>query len=69
MSRDLESKLPDADMQAAPAALVRAARRAREIARQTHTGIVIVREGKLVEEMVTDDFDLPASTPDVIHDR
>ena len=50
MSRDLESKLPDADMQAAPAALLRAARRAREIARQTNTAIVIMRDGRLVEE-------------------
>ena len=44
------SRLPDADMQAAPAALVRAALRAREIARQTGTGVVVVRDGKLVEE-------------------
>ena len=54
MSRDLESKLPNADMQAAPRALLRAARRAREIARQTNTAIVIVRDGKLVEEIVSD---------------
>jgi DNA-directed RNA polymerase subunit K/omega len=54
MSSDLESKLPDADMQAAPRALLRAARRAREIARQTNTALVIVRDGKLVEEKVTD---------------
>jgi hypothetical protein len=52
MSRELESTLPDADMQAAPGALLRAARRAREIARQTNTGIVVVRDGKLVEETV-----------------
>ena len=44
------SKLPDADMQAAPAALLRAARRAREIARQTNTPVVFMRDGKLVEE-------------------
>ena len=44
------SKLADADMQAAPAALARAAQRAREIARQTGTPIVIVRDGILVEE-------------------
>ena len=50
----LESKLPNADMQAAPRALLRAARRAREIARQTGTAIVIVRDGKLVEEPVTE---------------
>jgi hypothetical protein len=54
MNDDLESKLENADMQAAPRALLRAARRAREIARQTDTAIVIVRDGKLVEEKVTD---------------
>ncbi len=61
MSDDsLKSNLPDADMQAAPRALLRAARRAREIARQTGTPLVIVRDGVLVEEMVTDeDADLP----------
>jgi hypothetical protein len=52
MSNDLESKLPNADMQAAPRALLRAARRAREIARQTNTAIVIVRDGVLIEEKV-----------------
>ncbi len=70
MSRELESKLSDADMQGAPAALLRAARRAREIARQTNTAIVIVRDGELVEEMVTsDDFELATTKPEVIHDR
>jgi len=49
---DLQSKLPNADMQGAPAALLRAAQRAREIARQTNTAIVIVRDGVLVEEKV-----------------
>lgn len=49
------SKLPDADMQAAPKALLRAAKRAREIARQTNTPLVLVRDGVLVEEFVTDD--------------
>lgn len=42
-------------MQAAPKALLRAAQRAREIARQHGTGIVIRRDGVLVEEPVTDD--------------
>jgi hypothetical protein len=50
MNKPLVSKLPDADMQAAPAALLRAGRRAREIARQTGTGVVVMRDGKLVEE-------------------
>jgi hypothetical protein len=53
MSDPLSSHLPDADMQAAPRALLRAARRAREIARQTNTAIVIMRDGVLVEETVT----------------
>lgn len=43
------SLLPDADMQAVPAAMFRAALRAREIARQTGTAVVVLRDGKLVE--------------------
>jgi hypothetical protein len=50
MKGDLQSKLPDPDMQAAPRVLLRAARRAREIARQTNTPLIIVRDGVLVEE-------------------
>jgi hypothetical protein len=52
---DLRSKSANPDMQAAPRALLRAARRAREIARQTNTPLIIVRDGKIVEEWVTDD--------------
>lgn len=47
-----ESKLADADMQAVPTALRRAAKRAREVARQTDTGVVVVRNGKRVVERV-----------------
>ena len=54
MTDPLASKLPDADMQAAPKALLRAARLAREIARQTNTPLVLVRDGVLVEEFVTE---------------
>lgn len=54
MSNELRSDLPDADMQAVPRALLRAARRAREIALQTGTAIVIMRNGELVEEKVTE---------------
>lgn len=54
----LRSQLPDADMQAAPRALLRAARRAREVARRTNTAIVIVRDGRLVEEYPADDLEL-----------
>ena len=61
MRNPLESRLPDADMQEAPRALLRAARRAREIARQTGTGVVVLRDGKIVEESPDDDADDPAA--------
>ena len=54
MTDTMVSKLPDADMQAAPKALLRAALRAREVARQTNTPLVIVRDGVLIEEFVSD---------------
>jgi len=54
MNKALVSKLPDADMQAAPAALLRAGRRAREIARQTGTAVVVMRDGKVIEEKVSE---------------
>jgi len=59
MRDDLTSHLPDADMQAAPRALLRAAQRAREIARRTGTPLVIIRDGVLVEEMVESDEPTP----------
>ena len=43
------SNSADPDMQAAPAALFRAAQRAHLIAHQTGTGVVVMREGKVVE--------------------
>jgi len=45
------SHLPDQDMQQAPQALVRAAERARELARQTGTEFVVIRDGQLVREI------------------
>lgn len=54
MNEPMVSKLPDADMQAAPKAMLRAAQRAREIARQTNTPLVLIRDGILVEEFVID---------------
>ena len=56
------SKLPDEDMQAAPAALVRAGVQARELARKTGTAVVIVRDGIVVEERVNDSTQ-PAMAP------
>ena len=43
------SKSTDPDMQAAPAALFRAAQRAHLIAHQAGTGVVVMRDGKVVE--------------------
>jgi hypothetical protein len=63
------SKLLDADMQAAPRALMRAAQRARDVARQTGTPLVLMRDGVLVEEWVegtspaTDKAALPDAGP------
>ena len=57
MSNSLVSQLPDADMQAVPRALLRAAQRAREIALQTGTALVVRRNGKLVEERVDAEHD------------
>ena len=46
------SRLPDADMQATPAALARAAKSARELAARTGTPLIVVRDGKLVEVVI-----------------
>lgn len=54
MNEPLVSKLPDADMPDAPKALLRAAQRARDIARQTNTPLVLIRDGVLVEEFASD---------------
>lgn len=41
--------------QGATAALVRAATRARQLARQTGTPIVVMRDGRLIQEVPKDD--------------
>jgi len=46
------SRLADPDMQAAPAALIRAGQRARELAARTQTPLVVNKCGKLIEEAV-----------------
>ena len=43
------SKLDDPDMQAVPIALYRAARRAHKIAQQHKTGVVVMRDGEVIE--------------------
>lgn len=63
MSKPFESQLPDPDMQEAPRALLRAARRAREVAKRAGTGVVVFRDGKVVEVSPDDDADdLPVSS-------
>ena len=47
------SHLPDADMQAVPAALVRAARRARELAVRSGTPLILSENGQVIEKPVT----------------
>ena len=54
MNETMVSMFPDSDMQAAPKALLLAAQRARDIARQTNTPLVLIRDGVLVEEFVTE---------------
>jgi sugar phosphate isomerase/epimerase len=49
VTEKLRSTLDNPDMQAAPQALRRAARRAREIARRTGTRLVVVHGGVLRE--------------------
>lgn len=46
-----QESLSDPDMQAATAALERAAIRARLIAQQTGTAVVVMRDGQLVREI------------------
>lgn len=56
------SHLQDADMQAAPAALLRAAQRAREMAARTGTPLIIVRDGQLIEQLVTSELSKATSS-------
>lgn len=49
MKGKLKSTLDNPDMQAAPQALLRAAQRAREIARRTGTRLIVVHEGVIRE--------------------
>ena len=46
-----KSHLQDPDMQAAPVALARAAKRAQELAAKTGTPLVVVTAGKLVKKV------------------
>ena len=47
------SHLKDPDMRAAPAALLRAAQRAREIAVRTDTPLIVMQHGEVVKKTIT----------------
>lgn len=68
MKHRLESTLPNEIAQAAPQALRRAARHAREIARQTGTPLVIVRNGVLME-VDPDDAELDREESEAVSTR
>ena len=59
LNTPIVSGLADADMQAVPTALARAAQSARELAARTGTPLVVARDGKLVEAEIPLD---PAET-------
>lgn len=58
-----EERLLDSDMQKATAALIRAGKRAKELARMTGTEYVVVRDGKLVREVPPTIIDKKTKTP------
>jgi len=59
LNTPIVSRLADADMQAAPAALARAAQSARELAVRTGTPLVVARDGKFVEAVIQLDVAKP----------
>jgi hypothetical protein len=64
----LISRLSDADMQAAPSALLRAAQRARELAARTGTPLVYSYNGRLFEEQATLSSDEAQKTTEKVSD-
>jgi len=69
MSESILSKLANPDMLAAHGALLRAARRAREIARATGTRLIIVEDG-ILKALAPDhpDFDRLDRAVSTVHD-
>jgi hypothetical protein len=53
------SHLKDPDMRAAPAALLRAAQRAREIAVRTGTPLIVAQNGEVVKKAITSNMIAP----------
>ena len=63
------SKLADEDMQGAPAALIRAGQRAREIAARTGTPLIIRENGVIVRKVITLDMITTHSRPAPINNE
>lgn len=61
------SRLADTDMQAVPAALARAAQRAREIAARTGTPLIVAKDGLLIEETIPVDQPKPVANFPTAH--
>jgi hypothetical protein len=59
-----ESRSSDADMENSMTALLRAAKRARELARQKRTEYVVMRDGRLVSEIPPLEPELDSDTAD-----
>jgi len=70
MMKSKTSSLPDRDMQAVARALLRAAERARDIARNTGTHLVVVQDGVLrkLDPVTLDIVGDDAPGVDTIHD-
>lgn len=67
LNTPIVSRLADADMQAVPAALARAAQSARELAARTGTPLVVARDGKLVEAAVQSEIVTPSGAVKSVH--
>lgn len=67
LNTPIVSRLADADMQAVPAALARAAQSARELAARTGTPLVVARDGKLMDALVQPETATPSDGPKSVH--
>ena len=66
-STPIVSRLPDADRQAVPAALARAAESARDLAARTSTPMVVTGDGKLMEAAVQSENITPSHGVPPVH--
>ncbi len=67
LNTPIVSRLTDADMQAVPTALARAAQRARELAARTGTPLVVARDGKLIEAAIQPEIVQPVDGVSPVH--